>query len=138
MKKSSGTPGKSAGPLLIAVALLLCVPVYFVSYVALVVPNGVEVSLPAPAPPVWKINHYRLAPDQAAVVYWPLEQMDRRIRPAAWEASWIDIDGPGSISSFDGIICSFGAEEMTTEASFFEEPEETAEACDSNPFDDVP
>ena len=131
---------KNSGPLFAALVLLLCVPVYFVSYLALVVPAGVEISLPAPAPPVWKINHYRLAPDQAAVVYWPLEQVDRRIRPAAWEvvqvSEWIDVGGPGSISGFE-ISCTFGADEMTTEASFFEEPEE-AESFDSNPFDDVP
>src|SRR4051812_23648757 len=109
---------KSAGPLVVAVALLLCVPLYLVSYVALVVPGGVEVPrspLSFPLPTV----HYRFADSQAATLYWPLEQMDRRLRPAAWNP-WIDIGGPGFVSGFES-SCSCLVEEMTTEASFFEE-----------------
>lgn len=135
MKKSSGTPGRHAGPLFVAIALLLCVPVYFVSYAALVIPSGVLASRPG-RPFNWELDHYYLAPDQAAVFFWPLEQMDRRIRPKAWDA-WVDMEGPVSVTSVD-VSCTFGADEMTTEASFFEEPAKSADSDDSNPFDDAP
>lgn len=131
---------KNSGPLIAAVALLQCVPAYFVSYFALVIPGGVLVRSPSlsfPPPPA-QYTHYRIAYDQAAVVYWPLEQMDRRLRPDAWDADiWIDVGGPGSISGFD-TNCSFVVEELTTEASFFEEPEKIADALDANTFDAAP
>jgi hypothetical protein len=117
---------KSSGPLVVAVVLLLCVPVYLVSYFGLVIPGGVEVRSPSlsfPPPPV-QYTHYRIAHKQAAVLYWPLEQMDRRIRPDAWDADlWIDVGGPGSVSGFE-MSCSLIEEETTTEASFFVESDE--------------
>lgn len=76
---------RHAAPIIAAVLLLL--PVLYVgSYFALVVPSGIRVGtikinwIPQPI-----IDHYRIGGDIAAAVFWPLEQIDRNVRPGAWD-----------------------------------------------------
>jgi hypothetical protein len=80
---------RDAAPIIAAILLLL--PVLYVgSYLALVVPggiprqgigsvNGIVVSS------ISHDNHYRIARDKAEWFFWPLEQIDRKVRPGAWE-----------------------------------------------------
>jgi hypothetical protein len=81
--------------LIVAIVLLLLPVLYVGSYLALVVPagiprqgigavNGVVVSS------ISHDNHYRMARDQAEWLFWPLEQIDRRVRPRAWRSAWED------------------------------------------------
>ncbi|QDU30980.1 hypothetical protein ETAA8_61330 [Anatilimnocola aggregata] len=63
---------------------------YVGSYLALVVPAGripvVDDSIHGIA--FGKVYHYRVDGDWAKFVYWPLEQIDRKVRPGAWELPW--------------------------------------------------
>jgi hypothetical protein len=34
---------------------------------------------------MWVVSHYRVGHRNAARVFWPLEQIDERLRPEAWE-----------------------------------------------------
>lgn len=73
MKESRGSA--------IVVALLMLLPMMYVgSYLALVVPSGIH----HPANYFEFLGYYRCFDGIAAKVYWPLEQVDRRIRPDAW------------------------------------------------------
>jgi hypothetical protein len=67
----------------LAAALLLLLPVLYVgSYAALVKPNATI---------HWwsnRADHYRWRPQTASRIYWPLEQVDRRLRPRAWEVRY--------------------------------------------------
>ena len=73
---------QSRAPLIVAIVLLLLPVLYVGSYLAMVTPGGGSVSdIRWPA-------HYRYSEYQAAVIYWPLEQIDRRMRPAAWPYAW--------------------------------------------------
>ncbi len=70
--------------------LLLLLPVLYVgSYLALVVPSGIPRELGV----VFVHGHYmrnmtsdfyRFANAHSAKFFWPLEQIDRKLRPAAW------------------------------------------------------
>jgi hypothetical protein len=77
---------RSIAPIIAAILLLL--PVLYVgSYLALVVPRGNNVVVErSPSLAVWGERHYRLASEWVPRFYWPLEQIDRRLRPAAWES----------------------------------------------------
>jgi hypothetical protein len=68
---------ESSAPLIVSVVLLLLPVVYVGSYLALVTPNS----------SLWDGANYRSCPKVCAVVFWPLEQADRKIRPNAW-AGW--------------------------------------------------
>jgi hypothetical protein len=88
-------------PLILAIVLLLLPVLYMGSYLALVVPGG-----------QWALDgfmnsgrvvHYRNLTDVSPrkrmevteVVFWPLEQIDRKVRPGAWHATFENItDGP--------------------------------------------
>lgn len=76
-----------AAPILAAILLLL--PLLYVgSYFALVKPGehlGWGSALYAP---------YRCGGDVAVRLFWPLEQIDRRVRPGAWEVQWFPQDIP--------------------------------------------
>jgi hypothetical protein len=75
-EKRSGT-----APLVLAVLLLLLLPVLYVgSYLALVLPDAAL----AWSPEGYHYEHYRVADPIARIVYWPLECVDRRVRPNAW------------------------------------------------------
>ncbi len=72
-------------PPLVAATILLLLVLYAGSYLALVLP-GPPTYAPVPYPP-WRKDTptYRVFPAVAKKVYWPLEQLDRRVRPKAWD-----------------------------------------------------
>ena len=61
-----------------AVILVLLPIGYLVSYLMLVKHDIPGSELPR------MDDRYRLGNDYAEVLYWPLEQIDRKLRPAAW------------------------------------------------------
>jgi len=68
---------KHAAPII--AALLLLLPVLYVgSYLMLVTPGMFWWHTPV------KCTHYRYGGGVAERAYWPLEQVDRRIRPDKW------------------------------------------------------
>ena len=87
-------------PLITAIVLLLLPLLYVATYFANVQPAE-DFALPYP---------YRWGGVWAARVYWPLEKTDRRLRPDSW-GTWVDVGGPGSVSSFaTSCGCYFGEE----------------------------
>jgi hypothetical protein len=75
---------RHSAPLIAAIFLLL--PVLYVgSYLALVNPQGMmfvaESSAGHFSGPVY---HYRIESRGPAVLFWPLERIDRKVRPGAW------------------------------------------------------
>jgi hypothetical protein len=73
-------------PLILAIVLLLLPVLYVGSYFALVVPGGWIRSEPG-FTGVFRRVYYRWGVDSAHKVFWPLEQIDRKVRPRAWEPS---------------------------------------------------
>jgi hypothetical protein len=76
---------KHAAPIIAAILLLL--PLLYVgSYLALVSPQGV--TTPDPSDPYnyegW-IKNYRVGNSLCKQLFWPLEQIDRQLRPGAWD-----------------------------------------------------
>jgi hypothetical protein len=76
---------KSRAPLIVAILLLL--PMFYVgSYLAMVLPEGqdgrIEYSYGRPN---IHIDYYRFGSDRALLFFWPLERIDRKVRPEAWE-----------------------------------------------------
>jgi hypothetical protein len=72
----------------IVAAVLLVLPVVYVgSYLALVEPHShlVFVRRSAVKQTPRNVSNYRYGDDVSEVVFWPLEQLDRRIRPKAWD-----------------------------------------------------
>jgi len=71
----------------IVAAVLLLVPVLYVgSYLALVRPGSYpEFSVSISVTYEHDLK-YRCCGKWAATIFWPLEQMDRKLRPEAWEA----------------------------------------------------
>jgi hypothetical protein len=62
---------RSNGPLFIVIVLLL-IPVWYVaSYLALVQPRGP--------------TNYRWDMSYAPQIFWPMEQIDRKLRPDIWQ-----------------------------------------------------
>lgn len=83
---------KHAGPIFAAVLLLL--PVLYVgSYLALVTPGDEGLNV--------YINHgswdypYRFGGRVSAIVFWPLEQIDRKVRREAWEDGFWNTERSG-------------------------------------------
>ncbi len=78
-----------AAPIISAILLLL--PVLYVgSYLASVLPQGKVVSWPVvgsslPGHTASYFTHYRWGYELPTSIYWPLEQIDRRIHPDTWE-----------------------------------------------------
>jgi hypothetical protein len=88
---------KISSPAPIIAAVLLILPVLYVgSYLALVVPSGrpyrVVLILDGPQRPTpiytTGIGHYRFGVGLCQQFYWPLEQLDRKVRPRAWESPY--------------------------------------------------
>ncbi|QDU25547.1 hypothetical protein ETAA8_06160 [Anatilimnocola aggregata] len=89
---------KHAAPIF-AVIILLLPMLYVGGYLALVVPEGtIATKWQGPGPqPIdqyfiddgWEfyLVHYRLADKIARGVFWPLEQIDRKLRPMDWHPS---------------------------------------------------
>ena len=72
---------KHAAPIIVIVLLLL--PVLYVgSYLALVTPG--EFQRLSDGSYYWP-RHYRMGNSWAGYVFFPLENVDRRIRPTVWE-----------------------------------------------------
>ncbi|QDU26346.1 hypothetical protein ETAA8_14240 [Anatilimnocola aggregata] len=66
-------------PLIVAIVLLLVPVLYVGSYFALVVPRGIH---------GYKAifeEHYRWQNKLCSRVFWPLEQIDRKLRPESWD-----------------------------------------------------
>jgi hypothetical protein len=72
---------ESRAPLIIAVTLLVVPVLYVGSYLALVVPGFRVPGLN---------NNYRVGGEYAERFFSPLEQIDRKLRPAAWGNAWDD------------------------------------------------
>lgn len=65
-------------------AVLLLIPVIYVGcYLSLVKPGGIFI--PLGNGDLRYCGDYVYAADQARIVFFPLEQIDRKLRPAAWE-----------------------------------------------------
>lgn len=70
---------------MIALILLLLLATYVSSYLVLAVPAKVVVWKSASSPD-YRVGHYRYGSGYGAEqFYWPLEQVDRKVRPAAWK-----------------------------------------------------
>jgi hypothetical protein len=75
----------SRAPLIIAIVLFLLPVMYVWCYLALVIPgqegwqkiDGIDMPYRHP---------YRLGESVASTVFWPLEQIDRKARPGAWDS----------------------------------------------------
>jgi hypothetical protein len=79
----------SRGPLLIAI-VFLSLALYVGSYLALVTPGPLIVVRPGSGSYAVLEGHrkYRVAPALAEDFFWPLEQLDRKVRPRAWNDSY--------------------------------------------------
>lgn len=79
---------ESRAPLLIALAL--AIPLLYVSsYLALVQRRGIVHDPPMQLPggliaPSYNLKFYRVDCDFLAKIYWPLEQVDRKLVPGWW------------------------------------------------------
>ena len=76
-------------PLLLTITLLLLPTGYVGSYLALVDPLGQPIMVLNPQPidamdGDLKTDHYRYGGRAAAIVFWPLETIDRWLRPRTW------------------------------------------------------
>jgi len=83
---------KHAAPLIAAVLLLLP-GLYAGSYLALVSPMTIRVN----AGGIIESVNYRAGGSAAKVIYWPLEQIDRRLRPDAWGSRVLQPVGKASL-----------------------------------------
>jgi hypothetical protein len=70
---------RHSAPILAAILLLLPV-VYVGSYFALVVPRGYVTE----ANGFFTVHDYRSRPSECALLFAPLEYVDRRLRPESW------------------------------------------------------
>lgn len=72
-------------PLIVAVFLLL-LPMYVVSYLALVTPGGFAIADDTGGGnmPISFVD-YRVSPSICAMLFWPLEKIDRKARPKSWQ-----------------------------------------------------
>jgi hypothetical protein len=76
---------ESRAPLIVAsIALVVMLLLYVGSYLVLVTPKGYWLSAPRPDGLHGFPVHYWWIDPRAGVVFWPLEQIDRRVRPDAW------------------------------------------------------
>jgi hypothetical protein len=75
---------KHAAPLIAALLLFLSV-LYLGSYCALVKPFHRSVWVGGAGTLRMELDHYRWGGRVSAKVFWPLEQIDRTVRPEAWE-----------------------------------------------------
>jgi hypothetical protein len=84
---------QSRAPLIVAIALLLLPVLYAGSYLALVEPEGVyHVCMSGNSSARSLMGHYRFYSPITDKVFWPLEQVDRKVRPGAWDAPEPDVD----------------------------------------------
>ena len=74
---------QSRAPLIVAIVLLLLPVVYVGSYLALVKPYTGAYLDGFPLAPSYRWGGYL-----AARFFWPLEQIDRKLRPHTWESEY--------------------------------------------------
>ena len=87
----------------ILAALLLLLPVLYVaSYFALV--------LPGPADPNREWCHYRWGSEWSYRTFWPLEEIDRKLRPGVWETFEVEINGGGGFVEESALNSVFPAQ----------------------------
>ncbi len=77
---------ESRAPLIVAIVLLLLPVLYVGSYLALVVPGGVKRPIPTGVTARLSWDRYRIGGNWSVIIFWPLEQIDRKLRPGAWES----------------------------------------------------
>jgi hypothetical protein len=76
---------RHAAPIITAILLLLPV-LYAGSYLALVMPEGRIVDrVSSLNTSRGELVHYRWGDEMLRRIYWPLEQIDRKVRPGAWK-----------------------------------------------------
>jgi hypothetical protein len=68
---------ESHSPLIVAIVLSLLPVLYVGSYLALVKPGGMHL-------PGFVFTHYRYGHRISERAFWPLEQIDRKVRPSVW------------------------------------------------------
>jgi hypothetical protein len=77
---------KHAAPIIAAVLLLL--PVFYVgSYLALVKPMSIAIR-----GGVLKSVNYRAGDELTSRFFWPLEQIDRKVRPGTWKSPQVSVE----------------------------------------------
>jgi hypothetical protein len=74
---------QSFAPVIMAAVLLLLPLLYVASYLVLV-NRRAPVAVSHASPPTYTVSHYRCGGTWAAGLYWPLEQVDRRLQPDKW------------------------------------------------------
>ncbi len=73
---------KNFAPFIVALAILVVPPVLYVgSYLALVTPGGVRIQEPAG---YVRVTSYRIDNRLLGQAFWPLEKIDRKVRPGEW------------------------------------------------------
>lgn len=79
---------QNRAPFIVAIVLLLSPLVYLGSYLALAEPHyAVWVGDPS-VRPMKIVAHYRLFGQRGRAFFWPLEQIDRKIRPEKWTRNY--------------------------------------------------
>ena len=79
---------KHAGPIIAAIVLVLPL-LYIGSYLALVTPQGTFVA-DRTSPFSYDdlgdgyMRSYRVQSEWCPIIFWPLEQIDRKVRPESW------------------------------------------------------
>jgi hypothetical protein len=74
---------QSRAPLIIAIVLLILPLLYVGSYLAMVTPSRNVVDH-SPQGPLIILQDYRYADEWCHLYFWPLEQIDRKLRAGAW------------------------------------------------------
>jgi hypothetical protein len=69
-----------AGPLVLAIGLLLLPLLYVGSYLSLVQPTGRRIYDRSGM----RVASYRIDNPMPGKIYWPLERIDRKVRPKDW------------------------------------------------------
>jgi hypothetical protein len=70
-------------PLIVAIVLLVLPVLYVGSYLALVVPGPDWLKIDGIDGP--HRHPYRIGESWSSTVFWPLEQIDRKLRPVVWD-----------------------------------------------------
>jgi hypothetical protein len=79
---------ESRAPLIVATVLLLLPVLYVGSYLALVTPHArfpVRLNISSTNLMADDWEHYRLPGKVCGCIFWPLEQIDRKVRPGFWQ-----------------------------------------------------
>ena len=82
------------GPLIFAIVLLLLPVLYVGSYLVLVRPPQLLLAPAYPKTIAVYLAQYRLGGEFAKRFFWPLEQIDRKVRPGAWQPFYLEHDKP--------------------------------------------